>query len=147
MQAEVLLTVLDDPDPAVRERILGPLAAFNASNAGAATPQPLAIVIKDPANGEVVGGLWATSVYDWLYVELLFVPVELRTRGVGSSLIKRAEESAVRRGCLGVRLDTYSFQAPHFYEKRGYSRYGRLADHPKGHERIYYFKRLNALTT
>jgi ribosomal protein S18 acetylase RimI-like enzyme len=56
--------------------------------------------------------------------------------------MKKAEEIAANRGCLGIRLDTFSFQAPGFYEKLGYRIFGRLANHPKGHERIYYFKEL-----
>ena len=35
-------------------------------------------------------------------------------------MMKLAEEEAIRRGCVGVWLDTHSFQARPFYEKLGY---------------------------
>jgi GNAT superfamily N-acetyltransferase len=143
MTTEPTLTVLEDPDAAIREEILRPLVAYNASKVGVVTPRPAAIILRHDVNAEIIGGLWAISVYDWLYIDLLFVPADLRSRGLGSSLLTLAEQIAADRGCIGVRLDTYSFQAPGFYEKLGYIEYGRLADHPRGHERIYYYKRLD----
>lgn len=136
------LTVLDEPDAGVRDEILRPLSAYNVSKIGAMTPRPAAIVLRDDTTAEIIGGLWAISVCDWLYIDLLFVPPKLRRGGLGSSLLRHAEKIAAERGCIGVRLVTYSFQAPEFYEKHGYTKYGQLADHPRGHERISYCKRL-----
>ena len=45
----------------------------------------------------MIGGLWGRTVYDWLFVELLFVPDALRGRGVGSELMQRAEDEALKR--------------------------------------------------
>ena len=52
-----------------------------------------------------------------------------------------AEEQAQARGCKGVFLYTYSFQAPGFYQKHGYQLMGVLEDCPPGHQR-YYLKKL-----
>ena len=57
--------------------------------------------------------------YDWLLVELLFVPDSLRARGLGSELMKRAETEALARGCHSAWLDTFEFQAREFYERIG----------------------------
>ena len=46
------------------------------------------------------------------------------------------------RGCVGARLDTFEFQAPGFYEKLGYTRFGRIDDHPRGYSRFFMQKRL-----
>jgi hypothetical protein len=54
-----------------------------------------------------------------------------------------AEAEAVRRGCHGAQLDTYSFQAQGFYEKLGYAVFGIVEDYPSGHSRIYLSKRLD----
>ena len=53
-----------------------------------------------------------------------------------------AEEIARARGCIGIRLDTMSFQAPAFYRRLGYSEFGRIEDYPPGHTRLWFMKRL-----
>jgi len=61
----------------------------------------------------------------------------MRGAGLGRRLIKQAEEEAVRRGCRGVWLDTFSWQARGFYEKLGYSVFGTIDDYPPGHQRFF----------
>ena len=48
---------------------------------------------------------------------------------------------AASRGCIGASLDTYSFQARGFYEKRGYSLVGTIGDCPPGGARHFLQKR------
>jgi ribosomal protein S18 acetylase RimI-like enzyme len=57
-------------------------------------------------------------------------------------LLQEAEAIAVKRGCHHSHLDTYSFQAPEFYEKQGYRRFGELPDYPPGHTRYFLRKDL-----
>ncbi len=135
------IDVVEHPDTTLREPILNGLIEFNARVLGPNTPEPLAIVLRDTDGETVIGGMWAIFIYDWLFVELLFVPENLRGSGVGRSLMAKAEEAASKRGCKGVRLDTYDFQAPGFYEKLGYKPYGKLDHLPKGHEQTFYFKK------
>ena len=114
------LRVTDTPDDACRSGILGPLVAYNESKTGRSDHWPLVIAIDD-SEGRVVGGLWGRTEYDWLLVELLFVPDSLRARGLGSELMKRAETEALARGCHSAWLDTFEFQARKFYERNGYT--------------------------
>jgi GNAT superfamily N-acetyltransferase len=88
------------------------------------------------------GGLWAISLFGWMHVEMLLVPESMRGQGVGSSLMALAEAEAQRRGCLGIYVDTFSFQAGSFYEKMGFSQFGTLDDCPPGYARIFFQKRL-----
>lgn len=97
MTPDIHLT--DTPDSAAREAILGGLLSFNAARAGPHEFRPLAVLVGDPATGDVIGGLWGKTSFAWLFVELLFVPEALRGSGLGASLLRRAEEEAVRRGC------------------------------------------------
>jgi GNAT superfamily N-acetyltransferase len=124
-----------------RARIAAPLDAFNDGVVGAEDERPLALLLHD-AGGEVTGGLWGRSVYRWLFIELLFVPAEIRGLGVGSDLLRQAEAEALRRGCHGVWLDSFSFQAPRFYERHGYRAFGQVEDYPPGHTRFFLKKRL-----
>jgi len=131
------------PDPALREAILKPLRAYNESRAGAFNPELLAITLRDPENNEITGGLWGTSVRGWLYVDLLVVPEEFRGQGIGTELLRQAGDIARKRGCIGLFLSSGSFQAPGFYEKLGFTAFGRIADYPLGHTTTYYQKRLD----
>ena len=75
-------------------------------------------------------------------MELFFIPEDLRRDGLGASLLAQAEREARARGCHGAWLDTYSFQARGFYERQGYSVFGRIDDYPPGHCRYFLSKRL-----
>jgi GNAT superfamily N-acetyltransferase len=131
---------VDQPDATHRELILAGLASFNVTQAGPGGHRPICFLVRDEESG-AVGGLWGTTAYDWLIVELLFVPESLRGRGTGAALIRRAEEEARRRGCIGAWLDTFSFQARGFYERLGYELSGRIPDHPIGGARYFMMKR------
>jgi len=78
----------------------------------------------------------------WLYVELLYVPDGLRGGGLGRDLMLRAEAAARARGCTGIWLNTFSFQARGFYEKLGFTLIGQIDDCPVGHQRFFLQKRL-----
>ena len=142
MTAVPKIIVDEQPDAASRTEIARALGAYNQANVDCPPPFPVAVLLRDPVTDAVTGGLWGIVSADWLFVELLFVPEELRGSGLGSKLIAEAEAIAKRKSCIGVRLDTFTFQAPGFYEKQGYTSFGALEDHPRGHRRIYYFKRL-----
>lgn len=135
------IAVSETPDPADRAPIAAGLDAFNDARVGAEPIRPLAVLVRDDA-GRVVGGLWGWSYYGWLYVEMLFVPESLRGRGVGTGVLRAAETAAAARGCRGVWLDTFTFQAPGFYERLGYAVLGTIADYPPGHGRLILTKRL-----
>ena len=139
-QNDFRLRVTDVPDDACRSGILGPLVLYNESKTGRSDHRPLIIAIDD-SEARVVGGLWARTAYDWLFVELLFVPESLRGRGLGSELMKRAETEALARGCHSAWLDTFEFQARDFYEQIGYRCFAELPDYPVGSAR-YFMKKV-----
>ena len=107
------------------------LASFNAAHTGGQKPQYLIVSLRDSA-GAVVGGLVGATYLGWLHVHALWVPEELRGNGYGEKLLSRAEEEAVRRNCRRAFLETLSFQALGFYEKRGYRVFSKLEDFPIG---------------
>ena len=137
------ITLTDSPGADVRGKILEPLIAFNeASIGGPEGTRRLAVLLSEPTRGEIVGGLWGTTSFRHLFVELIFIPEAMRRGGIGREIIRQAEEEAARRGCVGVWLDTFSFQARGFYEKLGYSIFGMLEDYPPGHQRYFMTKSL-----
>ncbi|WP_352924767.1 GNAT family N-acetyltransferase [Mesorhizobium sp. M0698] len=104
---------------------------------GPYNPESVAVLIKDSGNGRTAGGLWARCYYDWLYIDLIFVPEQFRNRKIGTQLIESAENWALRRGCVGVWLDTFEFQAPGFYQSLGYEIFGYLPNYPRGFGRYF----------
>ena len=137
------LRLTDVPDEACRSAILGSLVAFNESKTGRSDHRPLILAIHD-SDGRVLGGLWGRTAYDWLFVELLFVPDSLRGRGLGSDLIRRAESEAIARGCHSAWLDTFEFQARGFYERLGFTCFAELPNYPAGSARYFMKKALSA---
>jgi GNAT superfamily N-acetyltransferase len=135
--------IIAEPTEADHLAILNPLLAFNETKTGDDRYRPLAIALSDET-GQVAGGLWAKFYYDWLFVELLFVPEKLRGRGLGASLLLQAEEWARNHSRNGIWLDTFSFQAPGFYEKQGYTLFGAIDDYPSRHRRMFFRKLLSA---
>lgn len=133
------ISLIENPETTLRAPIEKGLMAFNAQTLGPANRENLAIVLHDPDTEDVIGGIWAIFFHNWLFIEYLFVPETLRGSGAGSSLMAKAEDAAKARGCKGVHLDTFDFQAPRFYEKLGYKRYGKL-DTLIGREQFFYAK-------
>jgi GNAT superfamily N-acetyltransferase len=133
--------VSDTGERNVFQSIFAALDGASRDVIGPAEPRLLVIPIRD-RSGVVTGGLWGVTLFCWLEVEMLFVPPRMRGQGVGSALMAAAETEARERGCLGIRVDTFSFQAAPFYEKIGFSQFGKLEDCPPGHQRLFYQKRL-----
>ena len=129
----------DTAAPGTYEAIFQALDACSRDVIGPAKPRLLVIPIRDDA-GTVRGGLWGCTMFEWLNVQMLVVPEPLRGQGVGSALMALAEMEARARGCRGMHVDTFSFQAAPFYRKLGFSLFGVLDDYPPGHKQLYFRK-------
>ena len=140
---ELAMEVSFDVTAQEREAILKPLRAFNRSYTGQMPSETVGILLRDPASQEVVGGLYGEISFGWLFIELLSIPDQMRTQGTGTRLMRAAEDLARERGCEGIWLDTFSFQAPGFYRKQGFTEFGHIADFPPGHKRHFFHKRLS----
>jgi GNAT superfamily N-acetyltransferase len=126
---------------AIRER----LSQFNVDACGIDDQRPLALLVKDPATHEVIGGLTGRTSRGVLFVDVFFLPDTLRGSGLGTTLLQMAEEEGRRRGCRNGLLHTNDFQAPGFYKKCGWREFGRIPSDPAGSSRIFYSKDLTVL--
>ena len=129
------------PDEATIRTIEAGLNAHSASVGLTGDWSPHWIIGRDAA-GAVQAGVRFVTVFEWLFVNWLWVANPYRTHGVGSRLMASAEAAARELHCKAAYLDTFTFQAPKFYERLGYREFGRLDDFPPGHARIWFWKPL-----
>jgi len=121
----------------VRDR----LSLFNAGATGRSDYYPVNIFLRGGKN-EILGGLLGYVWSDWLFVAILWVDEQLRGQGHATEMMDAAETYARERGCHSAHLDTHSWQARPFYEKRGYEVFSTLDDFPKGHKKFFLKKKL-----
>ncbi|MEL0068137.1 MAG: GNAT family N-acetyltransferase [Gammaproteobacteria bacterium] len=88
------------------------------------------------ASYELAGVLTAKTLWDWMYIDELWVDEKMRGNGYGQALMQQAETYAVEHHLSGLWLWTQSWQAEQFYLELGYQEFCRFPNFPKGHERI-----------
>ena len=141
-KADLDITVTDEFDPADVAVIVDGLGAYDFSRIGYRDFRRLAVLVRNPQTGKVVGGLYGRSEFGLVYVDWLFLPEDLRGAGIGSRVLAMAEEEGRRRGCTRFALTTLSVEAPGFYKKQGYDVAATIDCDPPGLTRHYMMKML-----
>lgn len=120
------------------------VAAILSENSAATgfpyAPEPVKLKIME--SGWIIAGLVGFTLWEWLYIETLAVDANHRGQGLGRRLVMEAERIARERSCHAAWVDTFSFQAPEFYKRLGYTPFGTLPDFPAGQQRIFFRKEL-----
>lgn len=83
-------------------------------------------------DNKLIGGAIGFIEYNWYFLDLLYVNKEYRGKDVGTNLIKKIEEYAIKEHLTGVRMETWDFQARGFYEKNGYVVFAEIKNCPPG---------------
>ena len=99
------------------------------------------IFLKDN-HKKVYGGVIVTVLWNGLEINSLWVEESLRGQGWGKKLMAMAETEGKIRGCTLAYTNTFTWQAPEFYEKLGYKPYGKLENFPPGNALTYFCKKL-----
>lgn len=133
--------VFDQQGGADAQTVRDRLDLFNVGITGESTFYPVNFFLKG-ASGETLGGLLGSIWGGWLYITYLWIDPAERGKRWATRLMDHAEAYARERGAHAVALDTHSFQARPFYEKRGYQVFGVLDDYPKGHKKFFLKKTL-----
>lgn len=136
------LLLTDAPGKAAEAIIDSGLAHYNEEQAGYRDACDLAVLVTDPGDGRALGGLLGRTSLGLLFIDLFYLPPDLRQAGIGGRMLRMAEEEAVRRGCISGVLFTISFQAPDFYARHGWQEIGRVPCLPAGTSRVVMTKRL-----
>lgn len=109
----------DNPGPEQLAAIDAGLGAYNDAVTELANVRRLVVTAHDEA-GAFQGGASGRTWGECCELLQLWVAEPFRGQGVGRGLLQRFEQEARDRGCTLVYLDTFSFQAPGFYEALGY---------------------------
>jgi GNAT superfamily N-acetyltransferase len=136
------LVVETDPRPEQVQYLEDRIYEFNSGATGITDGEWLAIFMRDDA-GRIVAGLCGNTWGGCCEIRQLWVEESQRGRGVGTRLLATAEREARRRGCTKVFLMTFSFQAPAFYARQGFTTVATVDGFPRGHRNLLMRKRLD----
>jgi len=135
------LIIETEPAPEDVRFLSDRLYEYNVEQTGVNDGQWLAIFVRDD-QGMIRAGIQGWTWCGTSYISSLWGHKELRGEGVGTQLLRAAEQEARARGSQQIVLDSYNFQAPGFYQKLGYEVFAVLEDHPRHHRNYYLRKRL-----
>lgn len=130
-----------DPKPEDFQALSSGLLAHHASQGHPRTWQKYNIFLKDKSD-KAYAGVIVTFMWNGMHIDSLWVDESVRKQGWGTKLMELVEDEARKRGCTIAYTDTFSWQAIDFYEKIGYTLYGKLEGFPENNSLSYYSKRL-----
>jgi GNAT superfamily N-acetyltransferase len=129
-----------DPTPDEVQYLEERIYEFNTSATGITDGELLGFLAHE--DDRIVAGICGNTWGGTCELRQFWVEESRRGRGLGTRLLESAEQEARRRGCTQIVLMTFSFQAPVFYEKRGFETVATLDNHPRGYRNLLMRKRL-----
>lgn len=92
-------------------------------------------------NEEIVGGITGHSFWNMLHIDYFWIDENYRGKGTGSELLAAMEDKARSEKCTCITLETFSFEAPVFYEKNNYERFGVIENTPLEGIDYYFYRK------
>jgi GNAT superfamily N-acetyltransferase len=130
-----------DPTPEQVQYLEDRLYEFNSKATGITDGRGLAIFVKDERD-RIVAGICGHTWGGCCEIRQFWVEESRRGQGLGTRLLRAAEQEACRRHCRQIVLTTHSFQAPEFYTRRGFHLLAAVDDYPQGHQHLLLRKEL-----
>ena len=132
--------VEEEPDPEEVAALDDRIRAETIEVAAVGEEIELAIFVRD--RGKVRAGIYGWTWGGTCELQSLWVDPDLRHQGLAGQLLAAAESEARARACRQIVFFTHQFQAPGFYEKRGYRVVGRVDAYPEGTAALWFLKDL-----
>lgn len=104
-------------------------------------PSEYSVFAKNRGN-EIIGGAKVYVHSQSIYIDILWVAEEHRQKSIGTKILSKVENEALKRNIPCSTVDTFDFQAEDFYLKNGYLRIGVIPKFIEGHDRIFLKKEL-----
>jgi GNAT superfamily N-acetyltransferase len=117
------------------------LYEFNSGVTGIADGEWLAIFVRDDT-GRITAGISGNTWGGCCEIRQFWVEESRRGRGWGTRLLAAAEQEARRRSCSQILLMTFSFQAPEFYARHGFTTLATVDGYSQGHQNLLMRKHL-----
>jgi len=136
------LVIETDPRPGRVQYLEDRIYEFNSGVTGIADGEWLAIFVRNDA-GRIIAGIAGASWAGTCEIRQFWVDESRRGRGLGTRLLAAAEGEARRRGCTQIVLQTFTFQAPAFYARHGFTTVTAMDGYPRGHRNLVMRKRLD----
>lgn len=130
-----------EPTAENKQALVDGMLTYHASQGHPRKTDVYSIFLKDEDN-KPVGGVIVSFLWNGMHIDSLWIDEAIRRRGWGRKLMEMVEDEAVKRGCNVAYTDTFTWQAPEFYEKLGYELYGQIDDFPEGNTLFYFGKKL-----
>lgn len=136
-----LVVVRGEPNVKDKKVLVKGMLSYHTAKGHPRKSETFSIFIKD-RDQKVWGGIIVSYLWNGMEIQTLWVDESLRNQGWGQKLLLAAETEAVKRGCTISYTNTFSWQAPEFYLKLGYTQYGKLDGFPEGSCLSYLRKKL-----
>lgn len=130
-----------DPNPEDKKVMVDGMLAYHASKGHPRKSDTYTVLVKDESS-KLLGCVIVSFMWNGMSIQTLWVDESVRSHGLGKKLMAMVEAEGIRRGCTIAYTDTFTWQAPGFYEKLGYTLYGKLEGFPEGNALSYYSKKL-----
>jgi GNAT superfamily N-acetyltransferase len=130
-----------EPAPRDVQFLKDRLYDYNVEQTGFADGKSLAIFVRDDG-GVIVAGIQGWTWGGACWIEDFWIRSDLRRHGSGTRLLAAAEQEARARSCDAIFLYTFGFQAPMFYQKKGYEILHVVDDFPRRPHKQYYLKKM-----
>ena len=134
-------TIEGEPNEADMKVLVDGMLSYHASKGHPRKVDKCSVTIKND-DGKLVGCVMVSFLYNGMEIGSLWVDESMRGQGLGQKLMKMAEDEGKKRGATFAYTNTFTWQAPGFYEKLGYALYGKLEDFPPENQLSYYRKDL-----
>jgi GNAT superfamily N-acetyltransferase len=117
------------------------LRDYNRGRVGKQPWRQIAVSIRDDADA-ILGGVCGEVWGGYLFVAGVWLDERVRGHDLASQAMDELEAQAKEAGAKRSYVDTFSFQARPFYEKRGYTVFGQLDGYFENEKRYWLSKTL-----
>jgi GNAT superfamily N-acetyltransferase len=123
-----VLNLTTDVSPEEYRTVCRSLFGYNVAQTTGLLQKPgidVNLLLKDE-EGRAWGGIFCETWLYSLYIDVLWIDERCRGQGNGRALIEEAERIAREHGCILAHTSTFSYQAPGFYQRMGYTTFAAL---------------------